>query len=158
MRKNMRLLIYTSIFIVGFLSGTLFGFKRGPIEFDNFNSQYKASIVVYENEWLKQGRVKDVIDKNEIIVNGELAKYGYHLDSNLFWLIKITGAYESDDESIKHAVNYRLKNPYQEPDMASASSWREGVDMNSDFVQSVIQGQKDNQKQIQKVIDLYGAK
>ena len=152
---KMKIVIWVSIFIIGFLSGTIFGFIKGPIEFDNFDSQYKASLYAYENKWLKQGRVKDIQDSNEIMLNGELAKYGRHLDSNLFWLFKLTGPYTSDEKSIRHAVEYRINNPYQEPDMSKAGSWKEGVDINSEFIQGVIQGQKENQKQMEKVIKLY---
>jgi hypothetical protein len=160
MRSNsMKPLICISIFIFGFLFGVMFGFNKGPEEFSNWDSGAKASIYASQNKLLKAGRVDEAITANEILLNAELARHGKHLDSQLFWLFKFTGPYSGTDKTaIERAVQYRLLNPYSEPDLSSPSNWARGVDINSEDIQTVIEQKKSDQKQMQKVIKLYAPK
>lgn len=155
----MKYVIYSVIFLIGFSSGTIFGFIRAPYEFGNYDSQFKASVLAYQNTWLKQGHIDRIIGSNEIELNGELAKYADHLDSNFFWIYKLLGIYEDSSKSaIKNAVNYRLNTPFEEPNLAESAAWKQPADMNDKFAQDVIAGQKRNQQQMQRVIELYREK
>jgi hypothetical protein len=135
------------------------GFKKAPTEFLQWDSQFKASILAYENTSLKSGNVQRIIEANEINLNGELAQYGRHLDSNLFWLLNLTGNYdETDDESIRHAVKYRNANPFIEPDLSKPSNYKPGIDMNDPFIMDIISGQIENRVFVNKVLALYSNK
>jgi hypothetical protein len=152
----LKFFIYLLIFCSGFGIGTYFGFKKAPTEFLQWDSQFKASILAYENTSLKSGNIQRIIEANEINLNGELAMYGRHLGSSLFWLLKLTGNYNAtDDEPIKNAVKYRNANPFIEPDMSKPSNYKSGVDMNSPIIKEIISDQIENRGLRNKVLDLY---
>ena len=153
----MKYLSYIVTLLIGFSFGVYFGFDKAPNEFRYWDAQYKASILAHEIKWLKAGSIDRVIESKEIELDGELANYGRHLNSQYSWIILNTIGHSDNSESVAHAVRYRQKNEYSGPDMSSPSNWKSGTDMNSDFVQDVIKGQEENNVLIKQVMDLYAS-
>lgn len=151
----MKFLSYIVTLLIGFLSGVYFGFHKAPSEFYNWDAQHRASILAHEIKWLKAGKIDRVVESKEIELDASLANYGRHLNSSYRWITEYVAGTPEDSESISHAVRYRLENEYEGPDMSSPSSWKNGADMNSDFIQEVIDGQKENKILIKQVLDSY---
>ena len=156
-KKTMRVFLYSVLLLsVGFLAGTYFGFRQAPSEFVYWDSQFKASILAYEIQRLKAGKVDSTVAIKEIELDGQLAHFGRHLDSKYFWIMELVLSIPSSDEkAIRNASTYRRNNPHAGPDMSGPQSWKPGMDMNDPFIYQVIEGQKENKKLIQMVVDRY---
>ena len=149
----MKVLISILIFIIGFASGTYFGFVKAPHEYQYWNSQYKASLLAFELEALKNGR--NLQPLKEIELNSELAYFGKYMESNFSWVFPYLTGIEFDPKSIKKAVEYRVNNPFHNPDLSSPDSWKKGMDMEDSFVIETIEGQIIHNSLVQKVINEY---
>ena len=151
----MKYIGYFLTLLIGFCAGTIFGFKQGPIEYLYWNSQFEASLLAGDIQKLKSGNIKHLIDFKESFLNQELANHGKYLESKLAWLSFYN--YDDGGRAIKHAVDYRLANPFTDIDMSKPNAWAPNVDMNSDQVKDVVQWQKDQERLIKKVLDLYSS-
>jgi hypothetical protein len=151
MKKALAFLV---VFIVGVALGFPIGARVGLWEFMLADAQYKASILSTQINSLKAGNPEPIIGGMEISLNGELAKHGQYMESNLWWLWPELKP--KDDQPIRRAVAYRLSNPYQGPDHTRPENWNPGVDMDSEFVQQVIQGQRTEEHYLRKVLQHYG--
>jgi hypothetical protein len=60
------------------------------------------------------------------------------------------------DREIRHAVKFRIENPFEGPDMSLPSSWKAGVDMSDPFVVGVLAGQRQNKELVATVLARYG--
>lgn len=156
-KKTMRVILYSVLLLsVGFLAGTYFGFRQAPNEFIYWDSQFKASLLAYELKRLKAGKIDATVALKEIELDGQLAHFGRHLDSQYFWIMELVLSMPSADEkAIKHASTYRKNNPHIGPDMSDPRSWKPGIDMNGPFIQQTIEGQKENTQLIQTVVERY---
>jgi len=158
MRKmKIRVALYSVLLIsAGFLAGIFFGFRQAPIEFINWDSQFKASLLAYEIQRLKAGKIDTAVALKEIELDGQLAQFGRHLDSKYFWLMELALSIPPNDKTaIRNASTYRKQNPHIGLDMSDPSNWKPGIDMNDPFVQETIEGQKENTKLIQMVVERY---
>jgi len=148
-----KLIKYLSVLAIGVCACTYFGFYQAPAEFMYWDSQYKATSLVFEIKALKI--INFVIESNEIRLNRKLAIHSYYLDSKFSWMLPHNTKF--DKKYIKRVVEYRLSNPYADPDMSNPRSWKRGTNMNDKYIQVVIEGQKENNKRIDKVLKLYGS-
>jgi hypothetical protein len=144
------------VFLLGILVGVPIGARVGVWEFLLADAQYKASILAAELKSIKAGKAEPVVTGMEISLNAELAKHGEYMDSRLRWLWPRLRP--NDDRPIRHAVAYRLANPYQGPDLTKSENWNPGVDMQSDFVRLVVEGQRTQEQYLRKVLERYGDK
>ena len=156
--KNIRIVTHLIVLITGLFIGFYFGFKKGPEEFLYWDAQYKASLLAFELEALKAGNIDGEIENKERSLNSELADHGRYLNSKYGWLFHHFTGREFDPKYIKKAVEYRLENPYTGEDLSDPKSWKPKTDMNSEFVQQVIEVQKEQQELIKRVTDLYSKK
>ena len=155
--KTMRVVLFSALLLsAGFLAGTYFGFRQAPNEFLYWDSQYRASLLAYELNRLKAGKIQAIKDIKEIELDGQLALFGRHLDSEYFWILELALPIPSSDEiAIRSASTYRKKNPHVGPDMSDLRGWKAGIDMTDPFVLQVIEGQKESRKFIQTVVEKY---
>jgi len=146
------LLIITSS-IISFISGA----RIGANEFSYLDAQYQASILVYEIHALKNHKSEELAETKEILLNSELANHGRYLNSSLRWLWM---DYPRDDEPIKRAVDYRLRNPYEDPDVTDTTKWSTDVDLDSpetqEFLKHLEEGTIIQERLIKLVLDTYG--
>jgi hypothetical protein len=149
-----RLLIVLAVFLGGIAVGIPIGARVGLWEFMLADAQYKASILSTELGSIKAGKTEPVVLEMEISLNGELAKHGQYMESHLSWLWPELKA--KDDKAIRRAVAYRLANPYQGPDHTKPENWNPGIDMESEFVRQVIEGQRIQEHYLHKVLEHYG--
>lgn len=156
-KKTMRaILLGVLLLSLGFVSGTYFGFRQAPNEFVYWDSQFQASILAYEIQRLKAGKIDSTVAVKEIELDGQLAQFGRHLESKYFWIAELARSMPPNDEkAIRNAATYRRKNPHTGPDMADPRSWKPGIEMNDPFIQQVVEGQKENTQLIQMVVDRY---
>ena len=140
-------------FTVGLAFGFPVGTRVGVSEFMLADAQYKASILSAQIKAIKSGKVEPILTAMEVTLNGELAMHGEYMDSHLSWLWPELRS--KDDGAIRRAVAYRLANPYQSPDLSKPESWKPGIDMESEFVQQVIEGQRKQQRYLRKVLERY---
>ena len=139
--------------IISFISGA----RIGANEFSYWNAQYQASILVYEIQALKNHKSEELVEAKEIMLNGELANHGRYLNSSLNWFW--TG-YPRDDEPIKRVVDYRLRNPYKDPDVTDTTKWNTDVDLDSqetqEFLKQLEEGTIIQEQLIKLVLETYG--
>lgn len=140
-------------FAVGLAFGFPVGTRVGVSEFMLANAQYEASILSAQIKAIKSGKVEPVLTAMEISLNAELANHGRYMDSHLSWLWPELRS--KDDRSIRSAVAYRLANPYQSPDLAKPESWKPGIDMESEFVQQIIENKRTQERYLRKVLERY---
>ncbi len=151
-----KILVFVAAFVLGVAIGFPFGARVGAWQYLLADSQYKASILSTEIRALKSGRIEPIIAGKEISLNHELALHGQYMESRLSWLWP--NLKSVDDSPIRRAVAYRLENPFSGPDHTKAENWNPGIDMNSDFVTRVIEGQRQEEHYMRKVLDHYGEK
>lgn len=156
-KKTMRTILLCVLFLsVGFISGTYFGFRYAPNEFFYWDSQYKASLLAYEIQQLKAGKLDATVAIKEIDLDAQLAWFGRHLESKYFWITALVQSLPpSDEKAIRNAATYRRNNPHTGPDMSDPRGWKPDTDLNDPFVQQVVEGQKENAKLIKMVVDRY---
>jgi hypothetical protein len=150
-----RALALIAVFVLGLIIGFPIGARVGLWQFMLADAQYKASILSTEIKSLRAGKPEPIIVGMEISLNAELSKHGQYMESHFSWLWPELKS--EDDKPIRRAVAYRLANPYQGPDHTKPESWNPDVDMNSEFVKEVIEGQKIQKHYIRKVLDHYGS-
>jgi hypothetical protein len=146
--------LFLAVFALGLAVGFPIGARIGAWQFLLADAQYKASILTTEIRSLKAGHIEPIIGGMEISLNRELAMHGEYIESSLSWLWPDLKS--QDDSAIRRAVDYRLKNPFSRPDLAKPENWNPGVDMNSRFVSRVIEGQREQERYLRKVLDYYG--
>ena len=149
-----RLIWLFLIFVLGLAVGIPIGARVGVWEFMLADAQYKASILSSDLKAIKSRRTDQLVEGMEISLNAELAKHGEYMESRMWWLWPELRS--SDDKPIRNAVAYRLANPYQGPDLSKHENWKPDVDMQGDFVQQVIAGQKVQDAYLRKVLEHYG--
>jgi hypothetical protein len=150
-----KVLAFLGVFVLGVVVGFPIGARVGLWEFMLADAQYKASILSTELRSIKAGRTEPIVIGKEISLNAELAKHGQYMESRLSWLWPELKP--KDDQPIRRAVAYRLANPYQGPDHTKPENWNPGVDMESEFVKQVIEGQRIEERYVRKVLEHYGS-
>lgn len=135
---------------VGFWEGSRIGVQQ----FELADAKYRASLIAFQLEDLKRQDLTRLETAMQIDLNHWLALHGAYLESHWKWLWP--GLERTSDREIKHAVKFRLQNPFSDPDMSSPTSCKAGIDMNDPFVLDVIEGQRRNQELISKVLAKYG--
>jgi hypothetical protein len=146
-------LAFVAVSLLGLAVGFVVGAKVGVWEFLLADAQYKASILSTQLTSIKAGKTEPIIVGLEISLNGELARHGQYMESHFSWLWPELKS--KDDLPIRRAVAYRLANPYQVVDHTKPENWNPGVDMQSDFVKDVIEGQRIQERYIHKVLEHY---
>src|SRR5690349_9712592 len=149
-------LAFVIVFVLGMAVGFPIGARVGMWQFMLGDSQYKASILTAQITALKSGRLEPVITGMEIVLNSEIAMHGRYMESHFSWLWPELKS--ANDEPIRRAVAYRLANPYVGSDFTKPENWNPDVDMNSEFVRGVIDGQRIEEYYVRKVLDYYGDK
>ncbi|HYQ94660.1 MAG TPA: hypothetical protein VEP70_07515 [Burkholderiales bacterium] len=147
-------LAFLAVFLLGVAVGFPIGARVGLWEFMLGEAQYKASILSTQIKSIKAGKTEPIVVGMEISLNAELAKHGQHMESHFSWLWP--GLKSGDDKPIRRAVAYRLANPYEGPDHTKPEAWNPGIDMDSDFVKQVIEGQRTEERYLRKVLEHYG--
>src|SRR5215831_13782517 len=140
-------------FAVGLAFGFTVGTRVGVSEFMLADAQYKASILSAQLKAIKAGKVEPVLTAMEVSLNAELAMHGEYMESHLSWLWPELRS--KDEGAIRRAVAYRLANPYQIPDLAIPENWKPGVDMESEFVQQIIENKRTQERYLRKVLEHY---
>ena len=140
--------------LLGLSIGFIAGARTGSYEFVLADAQYKASILAFQLKALRAGKPESVIVGKEISLDGELPSHGRYMESHLKWVWPELQA--KDDKAIRNAVAYRLANPYEAPDHSKPETWNAGTNMNDEFVQGVIEGQKIMNHYQDKVLKVYG--
>ena len=139
--------------ILAFAASFFFGTRLGVTAYMQAEAQYRASITAGELRLLERQRIDTLKEVKEIELNRHLADHGRYMDSKFKWLWPMHKS--KDNRPIKSAVRYRVSRPFHDPDLSKPEGWKEGVDLESPFVQDVIAGQKENQAQIRKVLEAY---
>jgi hypothetical protein len=136
---------------IGFWEGSRVGMQQ----FLFADAKYRATILAFQLENLKRQNLAGLEGVMQIDLDHQLALHGEYLESHWKWLWPQPTP-QPPDREIKHAVRFRLDNPYTEPDLSSPGSWKVGVDMDSPFIVDVIAGQRRNKELIAKVLATYG--
>lgn len=148
-----KLLAFVGVFALGIAIGAAVGARLGLWEFKLAEAQHRAAILASQIQALKAGKVEPIISGMEIILDSELAMHGRYMESSFQWLWPELRS--EDDELIRRAVAYRLANPRRSVDHTKADNWAPGVDMNSELVKAVIEGQRIEEHYLRKVLEHY---
>jgi hypothetical protein len=149
-----KLLALIGVFALGVVVGVAVGARFGLWEFKLGEAQYKASILATEIQALRAGKVEPIISGMEITLNSELAMHGRYMESPFWWLWPELKS--EDEKAIRRAVAYRQAHPFPGVDHTKAENWAPGVDMNSEIVKAVIEGQRIEEHYLRKVLEHYG--
>lgn len=147
--------LVAALFLAGLAIGFGMGARVGTYQHGLADAQYKASILAFQLQALKAGKPEPALAGMEISLSGEIANHGRYMDSHLKWLWP--EMMSEDDQPIRRAVAYRLANPYELPDHTKPENWRPGVDMESAFVKKIIEGQKEMNTYLEKVLKHHGS-
>lgn len=149
----MKILIIAILWIVSLMFSFYLGTNIGVKEYLLVNSQYKAAFTASQLRMIEAGRIDEHKEILEIELNGHIARHGDYLDSKMKWLWPQLKA--ETPRAINSAVEYRISHPYQDPDLADPKNRLRDIEVDNPFLSEVIEGQKHNRKQIERVIEKY---
>ena len=143
------IVVWIFTLVISFYAGSRIGTREHIFA----DSQYRAALVVANIRRIEKGQVDYLKDLYEVELNMHIARHGDYLDSKFKWLWPELQPETS--RAIKTAVDYRIKYPFKEPDFANPKNREPHVFADDSFLLEVIEGQKQNQRQIEKVLKEY---
>ncbi len=149
----MKIFSFTLVGILALAISFYVGSRIGAREHILADSQYRAALAVANLHRIEKGQIEDLKDIFEIELNAHMARHGDYLDSQFKWLWP--QLQPETPRAIKTAVDYRIEHPFQEPDLADPKNRESHVPADDPFLLEVIEGQKQNQRKIEKVIKEY---
>ena len=121
------------------------------------DGQYKAAVLVFEIKALRSGRLNQIIETKEAMLNSEISNHGAYMESSYQWLWPYQ--LERNDKPIEQAVLYRLSNPYDPPALTNTDNWRPEVGLEStealQFLEDLKEGGKIQTRRMEKVLSHY---
>ena len=154
----MRIIVPVIFLLFGLISGIYFGFKKAPEEFAYWNSQFNASILAYELESLKNEGSESTLWLKETDLDYELANYGRYMESKYKWVFPLITGLEHDPKYITKAVTYRVENPFNNNSVSTTESWKSPEKPKTkEFINRVIEGEKENKRLLEMVLKTHAA-
>ena len=143
------LILWAISLAVAFYAGSRVGVREHYLA----DSQYQAAITAGNLRIIERNQIETLKTSEEIQLDGDLATYGAYLDSRWKWLWP--ELQPETPRAIKSAVEYRASHPFDEPALGDPKNLAPGVSTNDPFVLEIVEGQKRNQAQIERVVRMY---